>query len=174
MCKYIVKDMLSVCNYLPIGIILVLGCSGILGILNKRRVANRHCSFSVLSMSLLISYIAMILLITFLSREDNGNTGLYLELFSSWGINARNNAYFIENILLFIPLGIFSSLVIKRMRNCILSLLAGLGFSFCIESLQYVTGRGVFQVDDILTNGLGMLLGCVVFGIVHGIGRRRS
>ncbi len=173
MCKYIVKDMLSVCTYLPIGIGVALICGCAVWGMNRWRAASGRAPYKVLPVTLLVSYTLMVLLITFLSREGNGHTGLYLELFSSWGINARNNAYFIENILLFIPLGIFSSLAIKRMRNILLCSLAGLGFSFCIESLQYITGRGVFQVDDILTNGLGMLLGCAIFGIVYRICRRR-
>lgn len=54
----------------------------------------------------------------------------------------------------------------RRMGYCVAT---GAFTSICIESLQLVTGRGYFQIDDILTNTLGMFLGYLVFGIGFGI-----
>lgn len=174
MFKYIIKDLMATCGYLPYGIGLVIIVGLITGGINRTRRRSNKPGVEVIPVTLLVAYGLTVLLITFLSREDRGSTGMYLELFSSWGINARNNAYFIENILLFVPLGFFYSWVVKAKGSCIAGLLLGLSFSFCIESLQLVTGRGVFQVDDILTNGLGMLAGTTLFHLCNWVYRRRD
>ena len=37
--------------------------------------------------------------------------------------------------------------------------------------MQLVTGRGYFQIDDILTNTLGALFGGILFWLVRLIGK---
>ena len=44
--------------------------------------------------------------------------------------------------------------------------------SLGVETIQLITGRGYFQVDDILTNVLGAVIGYVIFRILDGILRR--
>ena len=39
--------------------------------------------------------------------------------------------------------------------------------SFGVETIQLITGRGYFQVDDILTNVLGAVIGYVIFWLLH-------
>lgn len=174
MCKYVIKDLVAASVYLPHAIVMAMLVALIILWLNKKRISKGKKPLALVPVTLFVAYTLLVLLMTFLSREDNGASGMYLKLFSSWGINSRNNAYFIENILLFIPLGFFTSWAIRVARNCVCSLVWGLGFSLCIESLQYITGRGVFQVDDILTNGLGMLVGCILFGICNWVYTRRG
>ncbi|MBQ7926336.1 MAG: VanZ family protein [Lachnospiraceae bacterium] len=174
MIKYIIKDLMAAGRYLPYGIGLVILVGLMMGLIRWVTGKRGRQKSEVIPVTLLVAYGLTIFLITFLSREDSGATGMYMEPFSSWGINARNNAYFIENILLFIPLGFFYGWVVKMRSSCIASLLLGISFSFCIESLQLVTGRGVFQVDDILTNGVGMLVGTLLFQTVNWVYRRRD
>ena len=68
---------------------------------------------SLPAVSCLVMYVAVLLAITYFSRESGSRSGMMdLELFSTWGINNRNNAYVVENVLLFIPYGreIFSGI----------------------------------------------------------------
>ena len=44
--------------------------------------------------------------------------------------------------------------------------------SFGVETIQLITGRGYFQVDDILTNVLGAVVGYLLFQILYGMLRR--
>ena len=94
-----------------------------------------------------------------------------LELFSTWGINERNNAYVVENVLLFIPYGFVLAWADVRQRNFFCNLLTGALTSFAIEYMQLVTQRGYFQIDDILTNILGTILGFLCYWLLHGICR---
>ena len=60
----------------------------------------------------------------------------------------------VGNLAWFVPLG-----ALLRKRNALIALLAGAGTSACIELMQYLLMTGVTDVDDVLLNALGALLG---------------
>ena len=60
----------------------------------------------------------------------------------------------VGNLAWFVPLG-----ALLRKRNALMALLAGAGTSACIELMQYLLMTGVTDVDDVLLNALGALLG---------------
>lgn len=111
-------------------------------------------------------YVSIMLIITFFSRESGSWQGLDLELFSTWGINDRNNALVVENVLLFIPYGFLGPWAFAFLRKFFVCGAFGFGTSLLIESLQLVTRSGYFQVDDILTNTLGALIGYLIFRVL--------
>lgn len=164
MIEYIVKDMVSVLRFLPYGLMV----GGIVAMvfcgINKRRIHKGKKPVSVAAVTGFFMYAAIILVITFWSREDGSrNVKIDLELFSSWGINARNNALVVENILLFVPYGFVCAWFIRAARKFSVCTMLGLCTSVGIECLQLVTGRGFFQIDDILTNAVGTIIGYVLF-----------
>ena len=89
-----------------------------------------------------------------------------LKLFSTWGINTRNNAYVVENVLLFIPYGFFGSMAFEKLRRFFPSMALGTVTSLGIECMQLITKRGYFQTDDIWTNILGTMIGFCVFRLL--------
>ena len=58
------------------------------------------------------------------------------------------------NLIWFVPLG-----VLLRKRGAIAALLTGAGVSCFIELMQYLLMTGVTDVDDVILNALGALLG---------------
>lgn len=164
MIRYIYTDILGMLRYLPGALLIGIPVS-LLAVwaVNRRRRRRGDGGFSVLPITVFGVYLAVMLLITFLSRESGSRTGVDLELFSTWGINDRNNAFVIENVLLFIPYGFVSSMAFKRLRSFVSCTVFGMMTSLCIECLQLVTGRGYFQLDDILTNTAGAMLGCLIY-----------
>ena len=68
----------------------------------------------------------------------------------------------ILNIILFIPFGFFTIMVFKRFAA---GVLVGFFLSVSIEALQLFTGRFV-QLEDILMNTLGMVIGCLLAFLV--------
>lgn len=64
----------------------------------------------------------------------------------------------IQNVLLFIPFGVFWGIREKKVPFVVL---CGLIFSLLIECIQIETFRGVFDVNDILWNTVGALLGVI-------------
>lgn len=164
---YILRDLRAVFRYLPYGLIVGIFAALLLGAWNdcKKRMGKK--SFSVAAVTCFLMYAAIILCITFLSRESGSGQKIDLKLFSTWGINDRNNAYVVENILLFVPFGFLSPWAFKIFRKPHFCVFAGFFVSLVIESLQLATRRGFFQIDDILTNTLGMLAGYLLFALPY-------
>lgn len=69
----------------------------------------------------------------------------------------------IENILIFIPLGL-----LLKMKDLSPKKIFLLGFllSFTYEFLQYIFSIGVSDITDIITNTIGAILGSLVYSIL--------
>ncbi|WP_294149516.1 VanZ family protein [uncultured Clostridium sp.] len=65
---------------------------------------------------------------------------------------------FVGNIVWFVPLGcaLTASGNLKRLRT---AALCGLGLSLAIETMQYLFGTGVSELDDLVLNTLGTWIG---------------
>lgn len=71
----------------------------------------------------------------------------------------------IGNIALFVPVGWVAFLIFGGIWP---ATLAGLAFSFLIEVAQYVLAAGYSDVDDLLFNTLGTLLGAMAARVIVG------
>ena len=69
----------------------------------------------------------------------------------------------IGNTTMFIPIGIFWPLVFKSLDSHKKVVTAGVGFSLCIEILQLPFFDRVSDIDDLLLNSLGFLIGYGLF-----------
>lgn len=173
MWKYIVKDMTYAMRYLPFGIVAGVLIWVVLHWLSRRRCEKGKTPVRVWALTCFFAYAVIVLCITFFSRENGSRQGIDLELWSTWGINARNNAFVIENVLLFVPYGFLCAWNFKPLKQLIPCVFAGACSSLFIETIQLLTQRGYFQIDDILTNTLGALIGYLVFWVVHRIHETR-
>lgn len=171
MAEYLIKDLMSVSRYLPYGLIVGIIVAIILSAINNRRVRKNKAPFSVMAITGFVMYIVILLFITFLSRENGSSAVIDMELFSTWGINTRNNAYVVENVLLFIPYGFFCAWAIPGARKLWSCTWIGAMTTVVIEYLQLFTGRGRFQIDDVLTNILGTIIGYIAFRCVMKLRR---
>ncbi len=104
MIEYIYHDLLFATGYLPYGLVVGIPLAAVLMWAVNRRNGDRKPA-ALLPVAVFGIYFAVMFVITFLSRESGSRKGVVdLELFSTWGINARNNAFVVENVLLFIPM----------------------------------------------------------------------
>lgn len=74
----------------------------------------------------------------------------------------------IPNIMLFIPLGFFFPIVLKNKRKWYKTMLIAFGITFSVEFIQYFIGRSS-DIDDIITNLLGTIIGYAVFRLANNI-----
>ena len=72
---------------------------------------------------------------------------------------------YIENILLFIPLGFMLPFIWKKYEVLWQTALSGITFSLIIELSQLFNGR-ITDIDDLLMNTLGALIGWVIFRLL--------
>lgn len=170
--KYVIKDLGEVMQYLPYGIMAGAVMGLILNGMNARRERRGKEAFPMAGLMAFSLYLMIILVITFFSREDGSRIGMDLELFSTWGINTRNNAFVVENVLLFIPYGFACPWAFPWLRGFFRNAFAAFVTSLGVETIQLITGRGYFQVDDILTNVLGAMIGYVIFRVLYGMVRK--
>ncbi|MFI3260149.1 MAG: VanZ family protein [bacterium] len=73
----------------------------------------------------------------------------------------------VGNILLYAPLGYFMTSFLKRITLKSV-LFSGILISLCGEIMQYHIGR-TFDIDDIILNGAGIIVGWSICKILNGI-----
>lgn len=78
------------------------------------------------------------------------------------------------NSLMFVPVGIVYPIVYKKLNTHVKVIAAGIGFSLAIELLQLPFFDRVSDVDDLILNSLGYVLGYLIYLLVKRIktGRR--
>jgi len=69
----------------------------------------------------------------------------------------------VGNTAMFIPIGIIWPAVFKRLDSHKKVIAAGVGFSLCIEILQLPFLDRVTDIDDLILNSLGFLMGYGIF-----------
>lgn len=163
MLKYLIKDLWNTLQYLPYMLVAGTLVCIVAFMTNYRRKQKGRETENLFLTICFYTYLALVLILTFLSREGSTNLRIDLQIGSSLGINSRNDAYILENILLFVPYGVLIQMYFKKQRGVVLSLISGFFTSLVIELLQLVTRRGIFQIDDIITNTLGCVIGFVIF-----------
>lgn len=72
----------------------------------------------------------------------------------------------VGNVVVFIPIGIILPAFFRIMRKFPVFLAAAFLIDLAIETVQYVTKLGWFDIDDILLNIPGMAIGYLVFRII--------
>ncbi|WP_041219809.1 VanZ family protein [Desulfitobacterium dichloroeliminans] len=73
---------------------------------------------------------------------------------------------YIENMLLFVPLGFLLPCIWKNYEVLWQTALSGLAFSLIIELSQLFNSR-ITDIDDLLMNTLGAVLGWLIFRLMH-------
>lgn len=89
----------------------------------------------------------------------------------SYMLNSFENL--VGNVVVFIPFGFLIPYVLKRGRNFFVMLINAFLFVLGIEVFQLFSAFGAFDVDDILLNCVGAVLGYFVYLAYEGIKRRR-
>ncbi|MBQ7921433.1 MAG: VanZ family protein [Clostridia bacterium] len=112
---------------------------------------------------LLVGYVVVVLYATIL-RLHSGARDMNLHLFRGWreawnGFTTQLWLNVLLNVAMFVPLGILLPLLTKNYRRWYLVLAEGFGTSLVIEIIQYITARGLFDVDDLFNNTLGAMIG---------------
>lgn len=79
----------------------------------------------------------------------------------------------VPNIILFIPLGFFVPAVFENKRKLYKTALISFCITFSVEFFQYFIGR-FCDIDDIITNVLGGIIGFAIFKILNNLLKERK
>lgn len=95
----------------------------------------------------------------------------YRQTLGLWSVGLN----LVGNVVAFIPFGMFLPRLFVKCRKFLLTMLFCFEFSLCVETIQLIGKVGSFDVDDILLNTLGGVLGFFCYFIWNQIqGRYRG
>jgi len=165
--------------YVTLGLIIIAIISifylPILLILKKRGVAIiRQLSYLALFCSVFLIIFGTILFMPFTFNPSR--YVLNLRLFD-WSNKVNPAKMFVEevipNIMMFVPLGFFVPIVFAKMRKLYRTAIVAFAVTFSVEFFQYFIGRSC-DIDDILANFFGGVLGYLIFSVFHSLLKRRK
>lgn len=154
--------------FIVISIIIVLSAY----LFFKDKIRYKKTSVIILAL-LFFFYIFLVFQITVFSREEELQTELLYELipFYSYFMMAKVGWFgwgvyifygLVGNVILFIPLGMLIPQIPKLKHPYLIAGIAGFSFSFGIELVQFFTMLGTFEVDDLIHNTWGAVIGCAI------------
>ncbi|MGN0473403.1 MAG: VanZ family protein [Lachnospiraceae bacterium] len=136
---------------------------------------------NVVALFMLVIYINIILQLTLLGRNSGSRIGVDLSVHrNQWtgssDISHLIRMYSVLNVLLFVPFGFIISLftVISEKGiaiRLVVATLITLVASLMIECAQLLTGRGYFELDDLICNTLGGFIGALCAWVALRVGR---
>jgi len=149
----------------------------LLFIMIRRHKAGKLVAWRIVCILGIFSWVFFVYLSTVFSREAYAGNHLELRLFWSYErILRRHSIFMLEEVLMnlgmLVPMAFLSGLLVREKSSYKWIVLAGFLISFSIECLQLITRRGLFELDDIFHNTLGVALTCLIMKFVRF--RRRN
>ena len=79
----------------------------------------------------------------------------------------------IGNVAMFIPSGIVLPIIYKRLDSFVKVILAGGGISLCIEIIQLPFSVRASDIDDLILNTVGVMLGYGIYALIRCLRRTK-
>ena len=106
--------------------------------------------------------------------EYRYNLTLFQEIGRYYGVGMRTGSWrlflmnVVGNICVFMPFGWFLPVLIEKCRKWFSVLLFSLELSLAVEVVQLITKVGCFDVDDLLLNTMGGIMGYLMYKLTKG------
>lgn len=168
--KMIPKYVLNITGGVPSTFFEVTGCILVASLVLFIFCEDVKKGFRLIFLITLIEYIILIYCSTVFCRPSQSERKYDFHPF--WTYNAiwgGENLYIGEilmNIVMFIPVGLLLGFAIRALKWWQVLLIGG-GISFSIEILQFVLMKGFSEIDDLMHNTLGCLVGYVIYSLVR-------
>ena len=85
----------------------------------------------------------------------------------SYMLNSFENL--VGNVMIFVPFGFLLPMVFEKKKSFFPMMLLSFAFVLGIEIFQLVSGFGAFDVDDIILNCLGAVMGYLIYYVYEKI-----
>lgn len=146
--------------------------------------ARKRTQYRILGKILFVLYIIFVFYFLLIS-EIYGRTGemqeyhynlvLFQEIKRFWNYREQLGIFatvtnLLGNVLIFLPFGFFMAMASKY-RSFMSTLIYSLALSLTIEISQLFMKVGCFDVDDLLLNTIGGMLGFITFAVCNVIRR---
>lgn len=108
---------------------------------------------------------------TIFTREPHADYEYKLEVFWSWREVANGSTEILKenllNVMLLIPAGGLLPLMMHQKVVWWKGFLTGIEISAVIEFSQLIFRRGLFEWDDMIHNGIGCMVGCLIINAIQ-------
>jgi glycopeptide antibiotics resistance protein len=115
---------------------------------------------------------------TVVTEQYRYNLTLFREIRRYYNLRNSEPKMFLLNIFgnvaAFVPFGYLVPKLKQRSTSFFFTALFSFELSLCVELLQLVFKLGCFDVDDLLLNTLGGMLGYLIYRITHYFNRRKK
>lgn len=118
---------------------------------------------------LFIVYAYCVLQLTVFNREPGNFGGVDWRLFARWSENDAQKAFLIANIIMFIPFGLLLPMMFKFTKHIIISFSIAVLSSVIIETIQLKFQIGNCQLDDVVVNSAGFLVGFLIYLMIADV-----
>ncbi|MFJ8090910.1 VanZ family protein [Lysinibacillus sp. NPDC095746] len=165
-------EIFSNIRYLMLPVLIIIGIEFILIALYyffyyRKQLSDRKKQIRIKKLVLgavFIGYIIFVLELTVFGRGTSHSLQMNLQPFSGYidawkKYSLRDLQNCIFNILMFVPLGIFLPLISSKFKKFKWLLLIVISATLSIETYQTLSGAGIFELDDLMNNSLGGIMG---------------
>ncbi len=144
--------------------------------LYKRRRFDRAQCVAAILLSL---YIVVLLYFTVIGRYSHKEYDYQIHIFYSYRFlleqfDSQSIRQFVINLVMLVPVGFLLSTIIKMKDKYAIVLVLCLLFTLFIESMQLLTKCGSFEVDDIISNMIGAVIGILIYALIHWITHQKD
>lgn len=156
-------------NTTPMSVYVVLICSAILCTIFTVSVKGLKEGVKTSSVILLIIYAAIVVCTTVMFRPDGSERGIKFTPFWSYFAISDGHPRLLEedimNVVAFVPIGLLLAIGAKRLKWW-QAAIVGCSFSGIIEFMQFYFDRGQCEIDDVIHNTLGCIIGFQIIKFV--------
>jgi len=69
----------------------------------------------------------------------------------------------VGNVIVFIPFGLFIPRLFVKSNKLLYMFIISLIIPIIIESIQFLLGVGILDIDDLILNSIGIMIGYIIF-----------
>ena len=144
-------------------------------ILYKCRRFDKAQSIAAILLSM---YIVVLLYFTVVGRYSHEEYAYKIHFFYSYRFLLEQFGFqsirqVVINIAMLVPVGFLLSVIIKGKGKYVIVLVLCLLLTVFIESMQLLTKCGSFEVDDIINNMIGAVIGILLYALIHWIAHQK-
>ena len=78
----------------------------------------------------------------------------------------QSHTFFIENILMFMPFDILVPIALSKIREFVRCTAVAFVYGVLLKGIQFITGRGFCELDDIVTNTISTMIDYILYKIL--------
>ena len=144
--------------------------------LYKRHKFNKAQCFAAILLSL---YIVVLMYFTVVGRYSHEEYEYKINFFTSYRWFFQYNGeqvlrQLLINLIMLMPVGFLLPVVINAKHKHLITMALSLLLTVFIETMQLITKCGSFEIDDIINNFVGAVLGMLIYMMLNNIIQKRK